>query len=160
MTIAARWIRLHPPALPAMHAACIGFARAQAAEAAPAALWAGLGGGRHALSIVAPLKHVPGRSTRWRAWALAPLIATYRQCGLSAYTDADRICLSGQPITDVSATGVDACAVITTDFMAWGTNFMDALRCRIEAQYGWQFDNAWPADAEHRAIAEEVAGAR
>jgi hypothetical protein len=158
MTIAARWIRLHPPALPALRTSCLGFARVQPEAAAPAALWAGLGEGRHALSLVAPLKYVPGRSTRWRAWALAPLIATYRQCGLSAYTDADRICLSGQPITDVSAAETGACAVITADFMAWGVNFMELLRVRVEAQYGWQFDNSWPAPHEQHAIEGALAG--
>ena len=152
MATAARWIRLHPPGLAAMRAACAGFARAQGADSTPAALWAGMENNRHAYSIVAPLKHLPGRRSRWRSWALAPLVATYRRCGLSAYTDADRICLSGQPITGVSATAVGGCAVVVADFVAWGGEFMEFLRHRVEAQYGWQFDTAWPTEAEHAAM--------
>lgn len=164
MALAARWIRLQPPGLPAMRAASAGFARAQAPGSAPAVLWAhierieGSEDDRHAYSVIAPLKHLPGRSTRWRSWALAPLVAAYRQCGLSAYTDADRICLSGQPITGVSAATVGDCAVVVADFAAWGEEFMDFLRQRVEAQYGWQFDTAWPTDAERLAIAGALVG--
>ena len=152
MATAARWIRLHPPGLAAMRTACAGFARAQAGGSTPAALWAGMEDDRHAYSIVAPLKHLPGRRTRWRSWALAPLVATYRSCGLSAYTDADRICLSGQPITGVSAAAVGDCAVVVADFVAWGGGFIELLRHRVEAQYGWQFDTAWPTEAENAAM--------
>jgi len=134
MAIAARWIRLHPPGMPALQAACAGFARAQAPEAAPAALWSGSADQRHALAVVAPLKFLPGRSTRWRAWLLAPLVATYRQCGLSA-------------------TAVGACGVVVADFAAWGENFMDALRRRVEAQHGWQFDHCWPSERERAVMA-------
>jgi hypothetical protein len=157
MALAARWIRLHPPGLPAMRAACAGFARVQTRGSAPAVLWAVIEDDRHAFSVVAPLKHLPGRSTRWRSWALAPLVATYRQRGLSAYTDADRICLSGQPITGVSAATVGDCAVVVADFAAWGGEFMDFLRQRVEAQYGWQFDTAWPSEAECAAIGDAPA---
>jgi len=157
MAIAARWIRLHPAGMPALHAACAGFARAQAPDAAPAALWARCDAERHALAVVAPLKFLPGRSTRWRAWLLAPLVATYRQCGLSAYFDADRICVSGQPISGVDTTAVGACAVVVADFAAWGGAFMESLRHRVEAQYGWQFDHSWPSEHERGAIAAALA---
>ena len=157
MAIAARWIRLHPPGMAALHAACAGFARAQSPEAAPAALWARCGDDRHALAVVAPLKFLPGRSTRWRAWALAPLVAAYRQSGLSAYADAERICLSGQAISGVEASTVGACAVAVADFAPWGAAFMDSLRHRVEAQYGWQFDHSWPSEAEREAIAAALA---
>jgi hypothetical protein len=164
MALAARWIRLHLPRLTAMPVACAAFARAQAPGCAPAALWGSGEDMRHALAIVAPLKHLPGRRTRWRSWALAPLVATYRRCGLSAYYESDRICLSGQPISGIDAATAGACAVIVADFAAWGADFMDALRVRIEAQYGWQFDNAWPAESERGAIvdalAEEAADAK
>jgi hypothetical protein len=162
MALAARWIRLHLnrhlERLAAMPAACAAFARAQAPDAAPAALWARNATERRAFAIVAPLKHLPGRSTRWRAWALAPLVATYRQCGLSAYYDADRICLSGQPISGVEAAAAGACAVVVADFSAWGDGFMDLLRARVEAQYGWQFDNSWPTQAERGALDGAVLG--
>lgn len=161
MALAARWIRLHLRDLASMRAACEGFARAQNADAVPAALWAGEDE-RRAFALVAPLKYVPGRSTRWRSWGIAPLVAAYRQCGLSAYTDADRICLSGQPISGVEAAAAGACAVVVADFAAWGEGFMDALRCRVEAQYGWQFDHAWPTPQERAsiggAVLHEVAG--
>jgi hypothetical protein len=162
MATPARWIRLHPPHLPAMHAACAGFASAQGAGAAPAVLWARIEDGRdngdHAFAIVAPLKYLPGRRTRWAAWGLAPLVAAYRQRGLSAYCDADRICLRGQPISDVRASSTGACAVVLADFTAWGEGFIEALRQRVEAQYGWQFDHSWPADAERSAMAVQLAG--
>ena len=154
MALAARWIRLHAAGLPAMRSACAGGARAQGACAAPAALWARIEDDKHALAIVAPLKYLPGRSTRWRAWAHAPLVATYRQRGLCAYTDADRICLSGQPISDVSAETVGDCAVVVAGFTAWGSEFVDCLRLRLASQYGWEFDTAWPTDAERAAIEE------
>jgi len=168
MAVAARWIRMHPPHLRAMQAACAGFARAQAPDSAPAALWAHIENGqeddRHALALVAPLKFLPGRQTRWRAWALAPLVATYRQCGLSAYTDADRICLRGQPISGIEAAAAGDCAVILVDFAVWGVAFIESLRQRVEAQYGWQFDSSWPGDVERDAIAgalaAEIVGAR
>jgi hypothetical protein len=161
---AARWIRLHPHGLATMRAACAGFARAQVVHSTPAALWANIEdnrqeNNRHAYSIVAPLKHLPGRSSRWRSWTLAPLVATYRSCGLSAYTDADRICLSGQPITGVSAAQVGDCAVVVADFVAWGEEFMELLRHRVESQYGWQFDTAWPTQTEHAAMHGAMHGA-
>jgi hypothetical protein len=164
MATAARWIRLHSPGLAQMRAACSGFARAQATDSTPAALWAEIEddrqeGNRHAYSIVAPLKHLPGRSSRWRSWTLAPLVATYRRCGVSAYTDADRICLSGQPITGVSAAAIGDCAVVVADFVAWGGEFMELLRHRVEAQYGWQFDTAWPTHAEQAAMHGAIGGA-
>jgi hypothetical protein len=158
MAIAARWIRLHPPGIRAMHAACAGFAQAQAGNSAPAALWARCSDDRHALAVVAPLKFLPGRSTRWCSWLLAPLVATYRERGLSAYHDADRICLSGQAISGVGAAAVGACAVVVADFALWGGAFMESLRQRVEAQHGWQFDHSWPSRAEQHAIDEALAG--
>jgi hypothetical protein len=154
---AARWIRLHLRDVAEMRAACEGFALAQSPQAVPAALWAGTEGERHAFAVVAPLKFLPGRRTRWRAWALAPLVATYRQHGLSAYTDADRICLSGRPISGMEASAAGVCAVVVADFAPWGVEFMDALRRRAEVQYGWQFDHSWPSSAERAAIADALA---
>ena len=65
MALAARWIRLHPPGITAMRAACAAFAGAQAPDAAPAVLWAripripGIEDDRHAFAVIAPLKHLP-----------------------------------------------------------------------------------------------------
>ncbi len=156
MTVAARWIRLPANGIPALHAACAGFARAQGPDSAPAALWARCGDERHAIAVVAPLKYLPGRSSRWRAWLLAPLVAAYRHRGVTAYFDADRICLSGQPISGVGASAVGACAVVVVDFAAWGEAFLQALRHRFEAQYGWTFDTSWPTAAEKAEIDEAL----
>lgn len=158
MAFAARWIRLHLRDSTAMRGASDGFARAQGPVSAPAVLWTGADGERHAFAVVAPLKFLPGRSARRRAWALSPLVAAYRQHGLSAYTDADRICLSGRPITGVEAAAVGDCSVVVADFEPWGEGFMEALRQRAEAQYGWQFDHSWPSLAERQAIAEVIPG--
>ncbi len=158
MSVAARWIRLHLRESTAMRGACEGFARAQSPAAAPAVLWTGSDGERHAFAVVAPNRFLPGRSARWRAWALSPLVAAYRQHGLSAYADADRICLSGRPITGVEAAAVGACVVVVADFEPWGEGFVDVLRQRAEAQYGWQFDHSWPSPEERQAIAEVVPG--
>ena len=157
MTIAARWIRLHPTGISALHAASRCFARAQSPDSAPAALWARCGDDRHAIAVVAPLKFLPGRSSRWRSWLLAPLVAAYRDRGLTAYYDADRICLSGQPISGVDASAVGACALVVADFAAWGETFLQALRHRVEAQYGWAFDTSWPTAEERVAITSSVA---
>ena len=158
MAFAARWIHLHLRDSTAMRGACEGFARAQAPAGLPAVLWTGNDGERHAFAVVAPLKFLPGRSARWRAWALSPLVAAYRQHGLSAYTDADRICLSGKPITGVDAAAIGVCSVVVADFEPWGESFMEALRRRAEAQYGWQFDHSWPSPAERQAIADVIPG--
>jgi hypothetical protein len=157
MAIAARWIRLHPTGISALYAACAGFARAQVPASAPAALWARCGSDRHAIAVVAPLKFLPGRSSRWRSWLLAPLVAAYRDHGLTAYFDADRICLSGQPISGVDASAVGACGLVVADFAAWGEVFLQVLRHRVEAQYGWAFDTSWPTAAERAAITSAVA---
>ncbi len=79
MALAARWIRLQPPGLAAMRAACAGFARAQPPARRPPCSGRGIEDDRHAFALVAPLKYLPGRSSRWRSWALAPLVATYRR---------------------------------------------------------------------------------
>ncbi|MCC6211269.1 MAG: hypothetical protein IT513_09535 [Burkholderiales bacterium] len=157
MSVAARWIRLSADGVPSLQAACAGFARVQGPDSAPAALWARCGDDRHAIAVVAPLKFVPGRSSRWCAWLLAPLVAAYRVRGVTAYFDADRICLSGQPISGVGASAVGACAVVVADFAAWGEAFLQALRLRVEAQYGWRFDTSWPSAAEREAIAGALA---
>ena len=34
---------------------------------------------------------------------------------------------------------------------------MELLRHRVEAQYGWQFDTAWPSEAERVGIADALA---
>ena len=158
MAIGARWIRLQRGEAPALRAAYAGFALAQSARAAPTVLWAGAAGGQITFAVVAPLKFAPGRARRWRAWALAPLIATYRQLGLRAYLDGDGIVLSGRRIAASHATAIGKCAVIVSSFLSLDCEFMDQFRSRIEAQHGWQFDHSWPSATEREAIADALAG--
>jgi len=158
MAVAARWIRLDTEGAPALRAAGAGFALAQPARAAPAVLWARAGEGRLAFALVAPLKFAPGRTRRWRSWALAPLIATYRLFGLRAYLEADAVCLSGGRIAASESMAIGECAVVVSCFLPAQRNFMAAFRSRIEAQHGWQFDNSWPTVAERAAIADALEG--
>lgn len=158
MATAARWIRLHSDQAAALRAAYAGFARAQSPRAAPAMLWARADESACFVAQVAPLKFAPGRSRRWRAWALAPLIATYRHFGLRAYLDGDSICLSGRRIATSDATAIGACAVVVSSFLSLECDFMDSFRSRIESQHGWQFDHSWPSPAERDAMAEALAG--
>ena len=157
MAIAARWIRLDRNGPAALRAAGGGFALAQPRRAAPAVLWAPTEDGL-AFTQVVPLIYAPGRSSGWPAWALAPLIATYRQFGLRAYLDRDAVCLSGRRIAGSDAAAIGACAVVHSGFLAPQGGFMDSLRVRIESQHGWQFDHSWPTAAESGAIAEALAG--
>lgn len=158
MAVAARWIRLDPGGVPGLRAASAGFALAQSARAAPAVLWAGSAAGRIAFAVVAPLKFAPGRSRRWRSWALAPLIAAYRQFGLRAYLEGDGVFLSGREIAGSDAAAVGECAVVASSCLAQIPGLNDAFRGRIEAQHGWQFDHSWPTAAENEAITGAITG--
>jgi len=151
--ILARWIRLERDRL----AAFAGFARAQSARAAPAVLWARTAEGNIACALVVPLKFAPGRSRRWAAWALAPLAAAYRLCGLRAYLEADAICLSGGTIASCETRTIGECAVALSCFRPVENDFMETLRARIEAQQGWQFDHSWPSEEERAAIDDALA---
>ena len=74
-----------------------------------------------------------------------PLLATVALADLPLSFALDTALL---PITGVRAEAVRECAVVVADFVAWGGEFMELLRQRVEAQYGWQFDTAWPTQAE------------
>jgi hypothetical protein len=152
MANAARWIRFERNCGAALRAAFAGFARAQPARAAPAVFWAEEEGGGHVSALVAPLRFVPGRPRRWCAWALAPLVASYRSFGFRAYLEGDAVCLSGGRIATCEAKSVGACAVLVSSFLLADPSFMDAFRNRIEAQRGWQFDHSWPTADERAAI--------
>jgi hypothetical protein len=155
--ILARWIRMEQSCGASLRAAVGGFAGAQAARSAPALLWAPAEEGRIACALVAPLKFVPGRSRRWGAWALAPLIASYRLSGLRAYFEADAIYVSGGEVASCESASLGECAVVFASFQPAHRDFMDVLRGRIEAQRGWQFDNSWPSAAERAAIGDALA---
>lgn len=157
MSRAARWIRLDAHGEAALRAAGAGFAVAQSPRAAPALLWARTGGERVACALVAPLKFAPGRARRWPAWALAPLVASYRLFGLRAYLEADAVCLGGGRIACSESRVIGQCAVVVTSFPLAEGGFMEAFRGRIEAQQGWQFDNSWPSASERAAIDDALA---
>ena len=157
MPTAARWIRLEPGGTAAWHAAAAGFAQAQSARSAPAVLWARSADDCIALALVAPLKFSPGRARRRGSWALAPLIATYRRFGLRAYLDGDGICLGGRRIASSEASLVGACVTVVSIVPLPQDAMLDALRCRIESQHGWQFDHSWPSAEERTAIGEALA---
>lgn len=167
MAVAARWIRLEADGRVPLRAVYAAFAQAQPSRASPAVLWARTADGGVAFALVVPLRLAPGRALRWRAWALAPLIATYRAFGVRAYLGGDCVCLSGRRIAQSDAAVVGCCAVIASSFLprlpeagaAWTErNLVDAFRARIEAQHGWQFDSSWPSAGEQAAIAEALAG--
>jgi hypothetical protein len=167
MAIAARWIRSAPDGAEALRAGWRGFARAQDACAAPAVLWARERDGGFAFGLAIPLKFLPGRSRRWREWALAPAIATYRLFGERAYLDGGALWLGGAPIAGCEVEEARGCAFLCSGFLArlpqpqagWSERAVEAaFRGRLEAQHGWQFDNGWPSETERRAIADALVG--
>lgn len=184
MVIAARWIRLGPSGTHEMRAACVGLAASQSRRAAPILLWGraradirsellNVAAGHFLFVLIAPLLIAPGRSSRWRAWGLAPALATYRQFGVRAYLDDDVLCLNGRRIGESGALAIGGCALVASSFLPrlpraldeWGERDLEgAFRERIEAQHGWEFENCWPAAAERAAIAdalvEELADAK
>lgn len=165
----ARWIRLGRVEPPELHAACSGLAATQARDAEPIVLWAQaraylLDEPQYAFALIAPWRLAPGRPARWFAWALSPAIATYREYGLRAYLNGTDVWLHGRKIAGCSAATIGGCAVIASSFpvdlpAAYAETPPErtleaAFRARIEAQYGWQFDSAWPGAAEQAAIAQ------
>ena len=167
-----------------LRAACIGLATSQPRRAAPILLWSRArapihGGlldveeGHFAFVLIVPLLIAPGRRSRWRAWGIAPALATYRQFGVRAYLDEDALCLNGRRIGASGALAIGGCALMAGSFLprlpkaldAWVERDLEgAFRERIEAQHGWEFENSWPAAAERIAIAdalvEELADAK
>ena len=177
MVNAARWIRSGPVGPYDLHAACIGLALAQGARAAPVVFWARANApvrgdpcdieeNHFAFALIAPLRLAPGRRSRWRAWALAPALAAYRHFGVRAYLDDDAICLNGRRIAGCGAQMIGGCAVVVSSFLPrppgtlaeWVERDLEgALRARIEAQHGWEFENSWPSEIERLAIADALA---
>jgi len=174
MGTAARWIRLGPCGPRGLHAACIGLSSAQAGRAAPIVLWSQASApivgdllnaeqDHFTFALIAPRRLAPGRRSRWRAWGLAPALATYRRFGVRAYLDDGALCLNGRRIAECGAQAIGDCAVVASSFLprppeargAWaGRDLEAAFRERIEAQHGWEFENSWPSDAERAAIAD------
>jgi hypothetical protein len=166
MATAARWIRLEQNCRTVLRAAFAGFARVQPARAVPAVFWARDEEDGFAYALVVPRRLAPGRPRRWRPWALAPSIATYRQFGERAYLDGDDVWLGGRRIAASEAAAVGDCAVVASSFLArlpraradWSErNVVAAFRSRIEVQHGWQFDHSWPSLEERAAIGGALA---
>lgn len=166
MGTAARWIRLVQGDRVSLRATYAGFARAQPPRSAPTVFWARDDEDCFAFALVVPLRLAPGRPWRWRPWALAPSIATYRRFGQRAYLDGDDIWLGGRRIAESEAAAFGDCAVVASSFLArlpgaradWTErNLVAAFRGRIEAQHGWEFDHSWPSAEERTAISGALA---
>ena len=154
----ARWIRLGAIEPEDFELGSSRLAAVQGRAAPPALLW-GRAQTQYLFALVAPKKFVPGRASRWLAWALAPAIATYRQFGLAAYLEGEAIWLHGRRIAGSDVRTVGECAVVASSFLAQfptpcgpasSRELEEAFRLRLEAQHGWQFDTSWPTAEERR----------
>jgi lipoate---protein ligase len=67
--------------------------------------------------LIAPRKFAPGRPARWFAWALAPVVATYRAFGLPAYLNQEDVWLQGRKIGGSGAATIGECAVVASSFL-------------------------------------------
>lgn len=83
-----------------------------------------LGGGlvwvdenQYVFVLIAPRRHAPGRPARWFSWALAPVIATYRQFGLRAYQNENDLWLDGRRVAGSAASSIGECAVVASSFL-------------------------------------------
>jgi len=152
----ARWIRLGAIGQAQFDAACASIAAAQPRAAAPVLLWAEEAA-RYPFALIAPRKYAPGRRERWRSWALAAAVATYRQFGVPAYLDDGELFLHGRDIAQSRALALGECALIASSFLMRfpgscvatpSFELEHAFRLRLEAQHGWEFDHSWPTVPE------------
>ena len=134
---------------------------AQPPDAAPILLW-GEGEASYPFALIAPLRLAPGKRWRWPAWGLAAAVAAYRQFDVPAYFQDDALWLHGRRIADTAVDVAGECVVIASAFlMSFPSSCVDtpsreleqALRLRLEAQHGWQFEHSWPSGAELPALA-------
>jgi hypothetical protein len=190
----ARWIRLDPEGVAGIVSVCRGFALAQGGG--PVCLWGRASEpvrldddvwaepGAYVFAVLVPLRLAPGRSSRWLAWGLSPVVAALRRFGARAYLDGQAICLHGARIGGGSAREIEGCAAVIgwfpaelpaqpdgsgevrrrgalLEFDPWlsalnreghALQVLAAFRHCLEVQHGWQFDTAWPSDAELSAI--------
>ena len=79
---------------------------------------------------------------------------------MPAYIEGEALWLHGRKIADGSAGAVGECALVSSSLPALRLaiaprELEQALRLRLEAQHGWQFDTSWPTEAEtlHYALA-------
>jgi hypothetical protein len=147
----ARWIRLGAIEPLDLEPLCAKLAAAQVQEAAPVLLWAQCEA-HYPFALIAPRRLLPGRTTRWLSWGLAPAVATYRQFGLAAYLEAGAIWLHGRRIAESWVKPVGECVVVASSFLQRfpaacaptpSRELEEAFRLRLEAQHGWQFETSW-----------------
>ena len=159
----ARWIRQRFSEPLDFDEAAVRLAVAQSRQSSPIVLW-GEGAGEYRYALVAPLRLVPGRRSRWAAWGLAPAVAAYRQFGLPACLEEDGIRLHGRRISACVVEPVGECALVACALLMHfpsacvatpSAEFEEALRLRLEAQHGWLFEHSWPSEREllHYAVA-------
>lgn len=128
MTQAARWIHLGSLGIFDLRAVCQGFARAQAGQGMPLALWGraaesiclhdGLWAdpGEFIFALLVPRRFAPGRIERWLAWGLSPVVATFRRCGAPAYLEGSAICMHARRIAGGAAFEIDGHAAVLGNF--------------------------------------------
>jgi hypothetical protein len=138
--------------------------------------------GEFAFAILAPPHLAPGRRERWLSWGLTPVLAAFRRFGAHAWLEGAEVRLHGRRVACAEAREVgghvavlgalvpdtpamDADAPAAGELLrgqAWlhalnregrARRMLAAFRYSIEVQYGWQFDTAWPTQAELEAIA-------
>ena len=135
---------------------CVRLAVAQSLQAAPIVLW-GEGGQEHRFALVAPLRLAPGKRLRWLSWGLAPAAAAYRQFDVPAYVGEGGIWLHGRRIAECVVEQIGECLMVASSLLTQfpakcvatpPSAFEQALRLRIEAQHGWQFEHSWPSERE------------
>jgi hypothetical protein len=152
----ARWIRIGRVNPIEFETLTTHLALAQGSESQPVLAW-GEDEMHYHFALIAPRRLAPGRSSRWGAWGLAPAVAAYRQFGVGAYFEQEGIWLHGRCIGEARVQAIGACALIAATFLAtFPANCIitpsalieDALRRRLEAQHGWQFDHSWPSALE------------
>ena len=145
-----------------------------------AGLWAEPG--PYAFALLVPSLRAPGRHDRWLSWGLSPVVSALRRFGAHAYLEGDSVCLQGERVGGGCAVAMDGCAVVLGCFPAqppgpaergallefdpWlsalnregsARQILAAFRSSLEQQHGWQFDTAWPSDAELSAITAAAA---
>jgi hypothetical protein len=138
-------------------------------------LWAEAG--QYVFALLVPRLRAPGRVDRWLSWGLSPVVSALRRFGAHAYLDGQTVCLHGERVGGGCALEMDGCAAILGTFPAvppgsaghgallefdpWlaalnregdARQILAAFRSALEQQHGWQFDTAWPSDAELSAI--------
>lgn len=163
-------------ALPASGAPTVLWGRA--AESLPLEAGHWVEPGEFIFALLVPLRLAPGRRARWVSWGLSPLVAALRRFGLAVYLEGGAILVQAQRLAGGYAKECGSCALVLGHFPAeigadarqrlrfdaWlaaldrearARQVLAAFRASLEAQYDWQFDTAWPTEAELAAIKAE-----